>query len=118
MTLTDKHLRTRGDFNEKIPMPQGFVVWLTGLPSSGKTTIAAALASALRKLGVTVEILDGDELRQSLSADLGFSPGDRHEQIRRVTYIAKLLSRHGIASIVPLISPYREDRQFSRSEPR
>jgi len=97
-------------------MAQGFVIWLTGLPSSGKTTLATALACWSREEGLPVEVLDGDELRQSLSADLGFSPQDRKEHARRVIFISKLLIRNGIVAIVPLISPYRETRRFARCE--
>ena len=97
-------------------MPQGTVIWLTGLPSSGKTTLAQGVACWLKRLGVPVEVLDGDELRLSLSADLSFSPSDRREHARRVILVSKLLSRNGIYVMVPLISPYRETRQLARRE--
>lgn len=97
-------------------MAQGFVVWLTGLPSSGKTTIATLVASKLRGQQLRVEILDGDEVRRSLSADLGFSPRDRQEHARRVIFLSKLLARNDVNVIVPLISPYRETRTFARCE--
>ena len=97
-------------------MKQGCVIWLTGLPSSGKTTIADALALHLRGGGLAVEVLDGDEVRKSLSADLGFSAADRQQHNRRVIYVSKLLIRNGLIVIVPLISPYRETREFARSE--
>ena len=97
-------------------MAQGIVIWLTGLPSSGKTTLAEAVAESLRSRGAPVEVLDGDEIRRSLSADLGFSAKDRREHVRRVIFLSKLLSRHGINVIVPLISPYRETRELARRE--
>lgn len=97
-------------------MAQGFVIWLTGLPSSGKTTLAMSLASALRQVGLPVEVLDGDEVRRALSADLGFSSRDRREHARRVIYVSKLLMRNGIVTIIPLISPYLDTRTFARHE--
>ncbi|HZP27226.1 MAG TPA: adenylyl-sulfate kinase, partial [Dehalococcoidia bacterium] len=83
-------------------MTQGFVVWLTGLPSSGKTTIGEALAARLRADGRLVEILDGDDIRRSLSTGLGFSREDRLEHSRRITFVAKVLARNGVDVIVPL----------------
>jgi len=97
-------------------MTEGFVVWITGLPCSGKTTLANVLASLLRHRGLPVDVLDGDELRKSLSADLGFSSQDRREQVRRVTFVSKLLMRNGINVIVPIISPYRDSRDAARTE--
>ena len=91
-------------------MERGYVIWLTGLPSSGKTTIAMALHSYLCGLGLQVEVLDGDEVRQGLSADLGFSADDRQEHNRRVIFVAKLLIRNGTIVLVPIISPYRKSR--------
>jgi adenylylsulfate kinase len=95
---------------------QGFVVWLTGLPGSGKTTIARQLEPELRKLGWPVEVLDGDEIRQNLSKGLGFSRNDRETHLKRVTYVAKLLSRNGVAVIAAFISPYQEIREYARKE--
>ena len=97
-------------------MKPGYVIWLTGLPSSGKTTIGTALASHLCKLELPVEVLDGDEVRRSLSADLGFSAKDRQEHIRRVIFVSKFLIRHGIIVIIATISPYRKTRSFARQE--
>lgn len=97
-------------------MAQGFVIWLTGLPASGKTTLATALVCPLREKGLPVEVLDGDELRQSLSADLGFSFKERTEHARRVIFLSERLSRNGIVAIVSLISPYRETRALARRE--
>ena len=92
------------------------VIWLTGMPGSGKTTIAKALYPKLKELGLKAEILDGDIVRKELSPELGFTRQDREMHARRVVYLCKLLSRHGIISIVCLISPYREFRRYARSE--
>jgi adenylyl-sulfate kinase len=86
------------------------------LPGAGKTTIARALEGELRTEGVPVEVLDGDEIRAALSPDLGFSPADRELHNRRVIYLAKLLSRNGVVTIVSLISPYRTVRSAAREE--
>lgn len=93
----------------------GATVWLTGLPSAGKSTIARALASQLRADGRRVELLDGDELRTNLTADLGFSREDRDTNVRRVGYIAGLLARHGVIALVPVIAPYAEARAAVRA---
>ncbi|MGI0131393.1 MAG: adenylyl-sulfate kinase [Thermoplasmata archaeon] len=94
----------------------GFCIWLTGLPSAGKTTIAKELLPRLRSRGWPVELLDGDEVRQGLSADLGFDRVSRETHARRVTFVAKLLSRTGAISIVALISPYLSSRARARQE--
>jgi adenylyl-sulfate kinase len=95
-------------------MKDGFVVWMTGLPGSGKTTIAVRLAEELRKRGRNVEIMDGDEVRKNISPELGFSKEDREAHVKRVAYISKLLARNGVGVIVGLISPYRETREYAR----
>lgn len=95
---------------------QGFTVWFTGLPSSGKSTLASMLQERLRGLEYAVELLDGDEVRQRLTKGLGFSKADRDENIRRIAYVAKLLTRTGAVSIVAAISPYREVREEARAE--
>src|SRR3990172_335407 len=97
-------------------MKNGFVVWLTGLPGSGKTTIARELEPKLREMGWPVEVLDGDEIRQNLSKGLGFSREDRETHLKRVTYVAKLLSRNGVAVIAAFISPYWSIREYVRKE--
>jgi len=97
-------------------MREGFVVWLTGLPGSGKTTIAKTLEPKLREKEWPVEIIDGDEIRQNLSKGLGFSREDRETHLRRCAYVAKLLSRNGVAVIAALISPYRNVRDYARKE--
>jgi adenylylsulfate kinase len=95
---------------------EGFVVWLTGLPGSGKTTIARQLEPELRRRGWPVEVLDGDEIRRDLSKGLGFSREDRETHLKRVTYVAKLLSRNGVTVIAAFVSPYRNVRQYARNE--
>lgn len=94
----------------------GCVIWFTGLSGAGKTTLAVALRHYLAAHGQRVELLDGDVLRQGLCADLGFSPADRDENIRRVTYVAKYLSRQGVATLCAFVSPYRAARDFARRE--
>lgn len=96
------------------PTP-GCVVWLTGLSGAGKTTLAQALETELRKTGQPVCVLDGDCLRRGLCADLGFSPADRQENIRRVGEVARLFADAGLICIVALISPYRQDRVRARA---
>lgn len=95
---------------------EGFTVWFTGLSGAGKTAIAKPLAEALRERGLMVERLDGDVVRESLTSDLGFTKEDRDENIKRVTFVAKLLSRNGVAVICSFISPYRERRARTRRE--
>ena len=94
---------------------KGFVIWLTGLPGSGKTTLANSLHQEFIGKGLKSEILDGDEIRMNISPEIGFSREDRELHARRVAYIAKLLSRNGIATVVALISPFRSSRYYARS---
>lgn len=91
-------------------------MWLTGLSGAGKTTIARRVESALQRRGVPVECLDGDVVRQSLCRDLGFSKEDRDRNIERVTFVAKLLTRHGVVVLAAFISPYRAAREAARRE--
>jgi len=95
---------------------KGFTLWFTGLSGSGKTTLAKAVEQELRKRGLKVERLDGDIVRRSLTRDLGFSKEDRDKNIERVTFVAKLLTRNGVATLCSFISPYREVRARSRAE--
>jgi adenylyl-sulfate kinase len=90
-------------------------VWLTGLSGAGKTTIAAALDQALRADGRGVCVLDGDVLRRGLCSDLGFSPDDRQENIRRVGEVARLFAEAGLICIVAMISPYQRERDRARA---
>ena len=90
---------------------------MTGLPRSGKSTVASIVAGRLRAQGVEqLELLDGDIVREGLCRDLGFSRKDRTENIRRIAFVSKLLTRNGVISIVAAISPYREDRELAREE--
>jgi len=98
------------------PHRDGFVLWFTGLSGSGKTTLADLVEHDLRGRGVRVERLDGDVVRQSLTADLGFSKEDRDKNIQRVTFVAKLLSRNGVGVVAAFISPYRATRDWVRGE--
>jgi adenylyl-sulfate kinase len=95
---------------------KGFVLWMTGLSGSGKTTIAHILEEELLGRGLKVERLDGDIVRESLTRDLGFSKEDREKNIERVTFVAKLLSRNGVACICSFISPYQSIRDRVREE--
>jgi len=95
---------------------RGFCLWLTGLPSAGKTTISHELAPRLQARGWSVELLDGDEVRQGLSSDLGFDRAAREQHAKRVTFVAKLLARNGMVPIVALISPYASSRAKARQE--
>jgi adenylylsulfate kinase len=94
----------------------GATVWFTGLPSSGKSTIARLLAGMLRARGQAVEVLDGDELRATLTAGLGFSKADRLENVRRIGWMAQLLARNGVIVLAPVIAPYREARAVVRDQ--
>ena len=95
---------------------QAPVIWLTGIPASGKTTLANELKKYYDQKSLACDILDGDEIRKTLSKDLGFSPEDRKEHNRRVIFIAKILAKNGVTPIIPLISPYRETRNNARKE--
>lgn len=92
------------------------VIWMTGLPGAGKTTIANRVKKLLEEDGKRAEILDGDEVRKTLSPDLGFSKEERTLHNKRVIHLAKLLSRNDVVVLVSLISPYREVREYARSE--
>ncbi|MGI9023134.1 MAG: adenylyl-sulfate kinase [Acidimicrobiales bacterium] len=96
-------------------MSEGLTVWLTGLPSAGKTTIAHGLAKRLADEGHRVEVLDGDVVRTHLTRDLGYSPADRRENIRRIGFVAFLLSRNGVVAVCSVISPYRAARDDVRA---
>ncbi|MBN1656916.1 MAG: adenylyl-sulfate kinase [Anaerolineae bacterium] len=89
---------------------KGVTVWFTGMSGAGKTALAIPLEEELRRRGLKVERLDGDIVRQSLTRDLGFSKEDRDKNIERVTFVAKLLTRNGVAVLCSFISPYRAVR--------
>ncbi|MGP4050712.1 adenylyl-sulfate kinase [Streptomyces sp. 2A115] len=92
----------------------GATIWLTGLPSAGKTTIAYELADRLRDEGHRVEVLDGDEIRTFLTAGLGFSREDRHTNVQRIGFLADMLARNGVKTLVPVIAPYADSREAVR----
>jgi adenylyl-sulfate kinase len=95
---------------------KGVTLWFTGLPCSGKSAIADRVAEILKDRGYRVERLDGDIVRQSLTRDLGFSREDRNENIRRVTFVAKLLTRNDVFVLTSFISPYRDIRAHACRE--
>lgn len=92
----------------------GATVWLTGLPSAGKTSIAFAVAEPLRAAGRRVEVLDGDVARGLLSAGLGFSKEDRDANVQRIGLVAEVLARNGVTVLVPVIAPYASSREVVR----
>jgi adenylylsulfate kinase len=100
----------------KAPERGGFVVWLEGLSGSGKTTLSQSVATQLRRAGWKVEVLDGDAVRQMFSPELGFTRKDREFHARRVSYVARMLARNGVATIVAMITPYETSRQAARAD--
>lgn len=94
---------------------KGFTLWLTGLSGAGKSTLAERIVPELRARGVSVEVLDGDEVRTNLSKGLGFSKEDRDINIRRIGYVCRLLARNGLGVVSAAISPYRAVRDEVRS---
>jgi adenylylsulfate kinase len=100
--------------NQREKHVTGATIWLTGLPSAGKTTIAYELAGRLRGRGHRVEVLDGDEIREFLSAGLGFSREDRHTNVQRIGFVAELLASNGVTVLVPVIAPYADSREAVR----
>ncbi|MDX2694858.1 adenylyl-sulfate kinase [Streptomyces ipomoeae] len=100
--------------NQENQVTTGATVWLTGLPSAGKTTIAYELAGRLREEGHLVEVLDGDEIREFLTADLGFSRADRNTNVQRIGFLADMLARNGVKALVPVIAPYADSREAVR----
>jgi bifunctional enzyme CysN/CysC len=93
----------------------GATVWFTGLSGSGKSTIADAVAIGLFEIGRAAYVLDGDNVRHGLNADLGFSAADRTENVRRIGAVAALMADAGLTVLVPVISPYRADRDRARA---
>src|SRR5688572_2769056 len=94
---------------------QGLTIWFTGLSGAGKTTVSRLLCEELRSRSLPVEVLDGDVVRQNLSAGLGYSKADRDTNIRRIGFVCNLLSRNGIIAIAAAISPYRTMRAEVRA---
>jgi adenylylsulfate kinase len=105
---------TRAD-REQMNGHKGCIVWLTGLSGSGKSTIAVDLEKRLWERGVRAYILDGDNIRHGLNKNLGFSPADRTENIRRIGEVAKLFTEAGMVALTAFISPYRADRDQVRA---
>jgi adenylylsulfate kinase len=105
---------TRAD-REKMAGHKGCTIWMTGLSGSGKSTLAVALEKTLIDRGVRTFVLDGDNVRHGLNKDLGFSPADRNENIRRIGEVAKLFTEAGVVNITAFISPYRADRDQVRA---
>ncbi len=99
---------------EKLLSQKGVVIWFTGFPSSGKSTIAHAVEEELFTRGHLSFVLDGDNVRHGLNKNLGFSPEDREENIRRIGEVAKLFAHAGVITMTAFISPYRRDRERAR----
>ena len=99
---------------EKLHGHKGATIWFTGLSGSGKSTIANAVCAMLHKRGVSTAVLDGDNIRYGLNANLGFSPEDRKENVRRIGEVARLFSQSAIINLTAFISPYRKDRRIAR----
>jgi adenylylsulfate kinase len=97
-------------------VPPGATLWFTGLPSSGKSTIAHALADRLTGPGHRIQVLDGDDVRQHLSQGLGYSREDRDINVRRIGWVAKLLASQGVVVLVPVIAPYADARKAVRDD--
>ena len=95
-------------------LDKGLVVWLTGLPGSGKTTIATKAAAKLRQMGYRVEVLDGDWVRKTINPDAGFTREERRRHLLRVAWITRLLARNGVIVLCSFVSPYREVRSEVR----
>jgi adenylylsulfate kinase len=108
-----------GDINkpdrERLLRQKGVVVWFTGLSGSGKSTLARAVEARLYEQGHLSMVLDGDNIRHGLNKNLGFSPEDREENIRRIGEVAKLFAQAGLVGMTAFISPYRKDRDLARS---
>jgi len=105
---------TRKD-REKLNGHKSFILWFTGLSGSGKSTLSHKVEEKLHEMGVHTYVLDGDNIRQGLNKDLGFSEEDRRENIRRIGEVAKLFVDAGVAVLTAFISPYRRDREFVRN---
>ncbi|MEU6672878.1 adenylyl-sulfate kinase [Streptomyces sp. NPDC046853] len=113
--MTEPREATEPRYVSETHVTTGATIWLTGLPSAGKTTIAYELAEKLRGEGHRVEVLDGDEIREFLSAGLGFSRADRHTNVQRIGFVAELLARNGVKVLVPVIAPFADSREAVRT---
>jgi adenylylsulfate kinase len=101
-----------------MPAATGFTVWITGMSGAGKTTLGRRLFEHASANGRRAELLDGDEIRKALGPDLGYAPADRRENIRRIAFVADLLSHHGVMTIVATISPFADARAEARRRSR
>jgi len=108
------HATVTRERREKMKGHRGIVLWFTGLPSSGKSTIAHALEEKLHQLGCHTFVMDGDNVRHGLCGDLGFSAADREENIRRIGEVAKLFVEAGVIVMGAFVSPFRADRERAR----
>ena len=109
------HATVTRERRERLNGHRGAVIWFTGLPSSGKSTIAHAVEEALHRTLCRTFVLDGDNIRHGLCGDLGFSANEREENIRRIGEVAKLFVEAGVLVLTAFISPYRRDRERVRS---
>jgi len=110
-----KSLVTR-EKRESLHRHRAFVLWFTGLSGSGKSTLAHALEEQLHQMSYSTFVLDGDNVRHGLCADLGFAESDRNENVRRVVEVSKLLMNAGVVTITALISPLEKQRQVARDQ--
>jgi adenylylsulfate kinase len=113
--ITTTRTRTTRTDRERLLGQRGVTVWFTGLSASGKSTIATQVDQMLVERGRHCCVLDGDNIRHGLNRDLGFSPEDRNENIRRIGEVAKLFTQQGIIALTAFISPYRSDRDVNRA---
>ncbi len=112
--LTWHHGKLTADQRQESLGQKGAVIWLTGLSASGKSTVAREVELALVENGINSYVLDGDNIRQGLNSNLGFSPDDRKENIRRIGEVAKLFCEANVVTLTAFISPYKSDRELAR----
>ena len=110
-----QHLSVSTADRERLMGQRGCVLWFTGLSGSGKSTLANALDAELNGRGIKTVLLDGDNVRHGLCGDLGFSADDRHENLRRIAEVAKLMADTGLVVLTAFVSPYRSDRDRARA---
>jgi adenylyl-sulfate kinase len=110
-----QHLSVSTADRERLMGQRGCVLWFTGLSGSGKSTLANALDVELHGRGIKTVLLDGDNVRHGLCGDLGFSADDRHENLRRIAEVAKLMADTGLVVLTAFVSPYRSDRDRARA---
>jgi adenylyl-sulfate kinase len=114
-SVENARAETRPSAAKSVADRRGLTVWFTGLSGAGKTTLCRSVQAELLARGFPVEVLDGDSVRQYLCSDLGFSEDDRRENIKRIAYVAQLLTRNGVVVLVAAISPYRNSREAARA---